>query len=78
MPTGPQLATIPGKLIQCFYGEDDKAASCATLKNSGAEIVKTRGSRLFNGDYDALAEKILCQAQSKFRYRRANKNILKL
>ncbi len=30
LATGPQLAAIPGKKIQCFYGEDDKAASCAS------------------------------------------------
>jgi type IV secretory pathway VirJ component len=61
LPTGPQIAAIPGKFIQCFYGEDDKAASCATLKNPGAEIVKTRGSHHFDGDYNALAEKILAR-----------------
>ena len=64
LATGPQLATIPGKHIQCFYGEDDKAASCATLKNSGAEIVKTRGSHHFDGDYNALAEKILARLKA--------------
>ena len=52
------------QLIQCFYGEDDKAASCATLKNSGAEIVKTRGSHHFDGDYNALAEKILARLKA--------------
>ncbi|WP_298355640.1 AcvB/VirJ family lysyl-phosphatidylglycerol hydrolase [Rhodoblastus sp.] len=65
LPTGPQLAAIPGKLIQCFYGEDDKAASCATLKNPEAEIVKTRGSHHFDGDYNALAEKILARLKGE-------------
>lgn len=65
LPTGPQLAAIPGKLIQCLYGEDDKAASCATLKNPGAEIVKTRGSHHFDGDYNALAEKILARLKGE-------------
>jgi type IV secretory pathway VirJ component len=61
LPTGPQISAIPGKLIQCFYGKDDEAASCATISNPGAEIVETRGSHHFDGNYNALAAKILAR-----------------
>jgi type IV secretory pathway VirJ component len=64
LPTGPQLAAIPGQLIQCFYGEDDKAASCVTIANHGAEIVRTRGSHHFDRDYKALADKILARLKA--------------
>ncbi len=61
LATGPQLAAIPGKKIQCLYGEDDKAASCATIANPGAEIVETSGNHHFDRNYNALAEKILAR-----------------
>lgn len=57
--TVPELRRIDGRLIQCIYGEDDDDAACPKLEPMGAEVIKTTGSHHFDGDYDALAEKIL-------------------
>lgn len=57
--TVPELRRIDPRLIQCLYGEDDGDAACPRLEPLGAEVIKTSGSHHFDGDYDALAEKIL-------------------
>ena len=57
--TVPELKRLDMKLIQCIYGEEDEDAACARLEPLGAEVIKTTGSHHFDGDYDALAERIL-------------------
>lgn len=57
--TIPELRRIDPRLIQCIYGEEDDDAACPKLEPMGAEVIKTTGSHHFDGDYDALAEKIL-------------------
>jgi len=58
-PVGPELAQIAPGLIQCFYGEEEDDSLCPSLEASGAEIIRTAGDHHFNGDYDALAKRIL-------------------
>jgi phosphatidylglycerol lysyltransferase len=63
LPTKPALAPIDPSMIQCFYGRDDGDSLCPALaktaKADKAEIIETGGGHHFDGDYDALAERIL-------------------
>ncbi len=58
LPTLPEAARIDPRRLQCFYGEDDDEAACASLDRR-AEIVRTTGGHHFDGDYEALARRIL-------------------
>lgn len=58
-PALPFVQQIDPKLIQCFYGKEDEETACPKIESTGAEIIATTGGHHFDGDYDALAEKIL-------------------
>ncbi|WP_321786049.1 virulence factor family protein [Paraburkholderia sp. J94] len=55
----PELAKVPPSIVQCVYGEDEKDTLCPALANTGIDLVKTNGSHHFDGDYNALAAKII-------------------
>lgn len=57
--TLPDLKQIKPALIQCVYGEDEDDSACPKLEGTGVEMIKTTGGHHFDGDYDALAAKIL-------------------
>ena len=57
--TAPELARLTGVRVQCFYGVDDKGTGCTLPELKGAEIVSTTGGHHFDGDYAALARRIL-------------------
>ncbi|TAH48774.1 MAG: virulence factor family protein [Betaproteobacteria bacterium] len=57
-PTLPEVRRIDPQRVQCFYGADDDEAACAQIGN-GAELIRTTGSHHFDGDYEALARRIL-------------------
>jgi type IV secretory pathway VirJ component len=57
--TLPDLKRIKPALVQCVYGEDEDDSACPKLDGTGAELIKTTGGHHFDGDYDALAAKIL-------------------
>jgi type IV secretory pathway VirJ component len=59
LPIPPELAQINPALIQCFYGEEDNSALCQSLDGSGAEVIRTAGGHHFDGDYQALARRVL-------------------
>ena len=44
---------------QCFYGQDEKDSACPDLAQRGAEVIRTTGGHHFDGDYEALARRIL-------------------
>lgn len=55
LPTEPALA-----LIQCFYGKDATDSLCPSLaEKDKVTVIETDGGHHFNGDYDALAQRIL-------------------
>lgn len=58
-PVLPQLARIDPKSIQCFYGRDEEDSACLKLDPSRVEVIGTSGGHHFDGDYDALARRIL-------------------
>ncbi|MDR3098055.1 MAG: virulence factor family protein [Paraburkholderia sp.] len=55
----PELAKVPPAIVQCIYGADEEDTLCPALANTGIELVKTGGSHHFDGDYNALAAKII-------------------
>jgi type IV secretory pathway VirJ component len=55
----PELAKVPPSIVQCVYGADEKDTLCPALVNTGIDIVKTNGSHHFDGNYGALAAKII-------------------
>ena len=55
----PEVAKVPPGLIQCFYGSDEDDTMCPALAAKGVEQIKTTGGHHFDGDYAALAKRIL-------------------
>jgi type IV secretory pathway VirJ component len=58
-PTLPELERIDPALIQCFYGREEEDSACAALDPARYEVIATDGGHHFDGDYDALADRIL-------------------
>jgi type IV secretory pathway VirJ component len=58
-PLAPALKRIPGRLIQCFYGDKDTGSSCPQMAALGAEVIEKQGSHHFDGDYGLMARQIL-------------------
>jgi len=59
LPIKPEIAKVPPALVQCFYGIDEDDTMCPELEASGVEQIKTGGGHHFDGDYAALAQRIL-------------------
>ncbi|PYE27450.1 type IV secretory pathway VirJ component [Paraburkholderia silvatlantica] len=55
----PELAKVPPSIVQCVYGAGEKDTLCPALVNTGVDVVKTGGDHHFDGDYNALAGKII-------------------
>jgi type IV secretory pathway VirJ component len=58
-PVGPALERVPAALVQCFYGREENDSACPSLAGSGAELIETKGGHHFDGNYQALAERML-------------------
>jgi phosphatidylglycerol lysyltransferase len=58
LPTEPALAPIDPSRIQCFYGTDEDETACRFLEGK-AEVIRTTGGHHFDGNYSALAQRIL-------------------
>ena len=58
LPTEPALAPIDPTMIQCFYGADEDDTACRFLQGK-AEVIRTTGGHHFDGNYGALAQRIL-------------------
>jgi len=67
-PTQPALAPIDPALLQCFYGEKEEDTLCPLLAGRGAEAVRTTGGHHFDGDYAALARRILAGLNARTRH----------
>jgi type IV secretory pathway VirJ component len=61
-PVLPEILRQNLGLFQCFYGTDEEDTLCRAPELAGAEIIRTAGGHHFDGDYRALAEKILAGA----------------
>ncbi|MGH6877905.1 MAG: virulence factor family protein, partial [Rhizomicrobium sp.] len=59
VPVLPETNKIPPRLMQCFYGQDEKDTACPELARRGTQVIRITGGHHFNGDYEALASRIL-------------------
>jgi type IV secretory pathway VirJ component len=59
LDTAPELARLDGVAVQCFYGAEETDTGCTLPELKGAQIVRTTGGHHFDGDYAALARRIL-------------------
>ena len=64
-PVLPELQKLDLSRVQCFYGEEEEDTLCPDPAMAKAEIIKTEGGHHFDGDYEALAKKILEGADAR-------------
>lgn len=69
LPVMPALRQIDPAIIQCFYGEAEEDTLCRDPQLAGVEIVSTSGGHHFDGDYAALANRILTGAERRLSAR---------
>lgn len=55
----PELLRIDPALVQCFAGEDERDSLCRAPELGAIERIDTAGGHHFDGDYAALAARIL-------------------
>jgi type IV secretory pathway VirJ component len=66
-PVLPELLRIDPSLVQCVYGEQEESTLCRAPELAGAERIHTQGGHHFDGDYPALARKILAGAERRLQ-----------
>jgi type IV secretory pathway VirJ component len=60
VPIGPELQRLPGKRVQCVYGEDEAADSlCTDSGSTGLRLLRKPGGHHFDEDYGRLADDVL-------------------
>jgi type IV secretory pathway VirJ component len=64
-PVLPEIAKLDPTLVQCFYGADEEDTACTAPEFDRAERIETGGGHHFDGDYAALAEKIMAGAKRR-------------
>jgi type IV secretory pathway VirJ component len=58
-PVLPEIEKLNPALVQCFYGAEEDDTVCTAPEFDRAERIETGGGHHFDGDYAALAEKIM-------------------
>lgn len=58
-PTLPEVARMKIRRLACVWGEDESDSLCRSLDPKMVTIVKISGGHHFDGDYSALARRIL-------------------
>lgn len=58
-PVGPALRALPLERVQCIHGAEEAESACPALEGSAAEVIRLAGGHHFDGDYAALAARIL-------------------
>ncbi|GEO86361.1 MULTISPECIES: virulence factor family protein [Alphaproteobacteria] len=53
------IGKIDPSLVQCFYGEDEEDDACRDLKAGKVEAIELSGGHHFDGDYQALTQRIV-------------------
>ena len=61
VPIVPEIDKIQPRLIQCYYGEEEKHTACPDLAAKGIKVVRIAGAHHFDGDYGALAKQIFAE-----------------
>jgi type IV secretory pathway VirJ component len=59
LPIAPEVARLDLGKVQCFYGEEEDDSLCRKPVLAGAELIETKGGHHFDGDYQALARRII-------------------
>jgi type IV secretory pathway VirJ component len=59
LPIAPEVARLDPAKMQCFYGEEEDDSLCRNPVLAGAELIETKGGHHFDGDYQALARRII-------------------
>jgi len=58
-PILPELERLDPKILQCFYGAEEDDSLCPAPELAAAEVIRTAGGHHFDGNYAALARKIV-------------------
>jgi type IV secretory pathway VirJ component len=63
-PVLPEVKKLRGTKTLCFYGNEERDTLCKDLTPSLATIIPLKGGHHFDGDYQAIAETILQEANT--------------
>jgi type IV secretory pathway VirJ component len=55
----PEIAKVPPRIVQCFYGEHEMDTLCPALANTGIDVIRTSGDHHFDRNYLSLEKRIL-------------------
>lgn len=66
-PVLPEATRLDLSRVQCVQGEQEEDTLCRDPALAGAEIIRTPGGHHFDGDYRALAQRILDGAERRSR-----------
>ncbi len=61
LPLAPELARLAAGETLCVYGKEDEDSICPRLAPTQARLIALPGDHHFDGDYAALAQRILAQ-----------------
>nr|WP_298093901.1 AcvB/VirJ family lysyl-phosphatidylglycerol hydrolase [uncultured Shinella sp.] len=61
------IAKIDPKRVQCISGTEEDDDPCPTLKASGVESIAIEGGHHFDGDYEALADRIIAGLKARLQ-----------
>ena len=64
-PTGPELRKVPAAKVYCIYGSEEAAESGCTEAGAPGEHLMIKGGHHFDGDYAALAKKMLAAIKAR-------------
>lgn len=64
-PTGPEMQRLPPAKVLCIYGSEETAESGCTQAGAVGERLQITGGHHFDGDYAALAEKMLAAIKAR-------------
>ncbi|MFN8390737.1 MAG: AcvB/VirJ family lysyl-phosphatidylglycerol hydrolase [Bdellovibrionota bacterium] len=65
--TQPELLSVRGPTLHCFYGKDDADDLCRTLPKEKVHQIMLSGGHHFNGDYRGIADRIIESAKLALR-----------
>lgn len=63
--TAPELLKLPAAKVLCVYGSEEAAESGCTLPKAPGELLQLPGGHHYDGDYPALAERLLQGIQQR-------------
>ena len=63
--TGPELRKVPAAKVYCIYGSEEAAESGCTEAGAPGEQLMIEGGHHFDGDYAALAQKMLAAIEAR-------------